>query len=265
VFYDGVSSPRDIVEAAKRRGLDAIAVSDHNTMNGYKEAKKFSKKYGITVFPAEEISTPQGHLLAFGISENIRPGISVLETIDMIHDRGGIAIAVHPFDVKREGLGSLAKKCDAVEIFNSINVDRISNMHAKRFVRKHEMPFTVGSDAHSAEMIGCSINEMCASSLDDVIKSIMKKRNIIHPRYHSTTMMMNWAVQRIKLSNEYIEKYIDENYRWHRRVISKHMLNLTKHSPGRVDNLFKTFAYVSLGSVFTYRVMSEIASFLNPQ
>ncbi len=265
VLYDGVSSPRDIIAAAKNKGLDAIAITDHNTMYGYLQARKFAKKYSITVFPGEEMNTLDGHLMAFGINETIPPHKSALETIDMIHEQAGIAIAVHPFDVKHDGLGALAKHCDAVEIFDAINVDRISNMHAKRFARKHGLPFTAGSDAHSAEMIGRSVNELDASSIDAVIKSIKKKKNIIHPQYHSAITMMNWAVERLKLSEKDVRMYVDENYRWHKRAVSKRMLGLLKYSPGRIDNLFKTMAYVSLGSVFTYRVAKEIASFMNPR
>lgn len=264
VRFDGVSSPEEIVKAAKRKGLDAIAITDHDTMKGYEKAKKYSKKYGVRVFPGEEISTHEGHLLAFGISEVIGR-CHVLDAIDKIHAQGGIAVAVHPFDVKREGLGKLAVHCDAAEIFNAINVDRISNLHAKRFITKRSMPFTTGSDAHSAEMIGRSINELDAASIDTVIKSIKKKNNIIHPRYHSTITIMNWALQRLRLSEDYIKVYVDENYRWHKRVASKKALGLLRYSPGKIDNLFKTMAYMSLGGVFTYGLSREIVSFLNPQ
>ena len=265
VKYDGVTRPADVIAAAARKGLDAIAITDHNTMKGYEQAKRWGKKYGIAEFPGEEMNTRDGHVLAFGIQETIRPGLSALDTIDRIHSQGGLAVAVHPFDIKHEGLGQLSFQCDAVETFNAINVDRLSNMHAKRFCRSHDMPFTAGSDAHSAEMIGRAVNELRADSLDTAIKAIKKRRNIIHPHYHSALVMMNWALDRLRLSEPDVRAYVDGNYRWHKRMASRKLIGLLKYSPGRVDHLFKTMAYVSLGSVFTYGMVKEMMSFLAPR
>ena len=72
------------------------------------------------------MSTISGHLLAIGVTELIEPGMSVDETIDAVHDQGGVAIGDHPFDIKNAGMGDLSRKTDAIEVFNAINMERIT-------------------------------------------------------------------------------------------------------------------------------------------
>lgn len=58
---DGDLSPREIIIAAKERGIDTIAITDHNTTNGIKEAAEAGKQYGVSVIPAIELSTRYNH------------------------------------------------------------------------------------------------------------------------------------------------------------------------------------------------------------
>lgn len=58
---DGDLSPKDIIITAKERGIDTIAITDHNTTNGIKEAAKAGKQYGVSVIPAIELSTRYNH------------------------------------------------------------------------------------------------------------------------------------------------------------------------------------------------------------
>ncbi|MDR0334749.1 MAG: PHP domain-containing protein, partial [Methanomassiliicoccaceae archaeon] len=91
---DGRSSVDDIIKAAKAKGLGCIAIADHNSFASYAESSKYE---GIIVIPAEEVSSSEGHILAYGINKEIPRGKSVAETIDMIHEAGGIAVAAHPY------------------------------------------------------------------------------------------------------------------------------------------------------------------------
>ncbi len=102
---DSTASPRDIVKKARSIGLDAIAVADHNTIKGslatIEEAKNFKD---FVVVPAMEISSNKGHIVALGIKEDVKQGLSPEETVETIRELGGIAIAAHPFVSYREGL-----------------------------------------------------------------------------------------------------------------------------------------------------------------
>src|SRR3989338_6887851 len=120
VYYDGINAPKEMVEGAALKGLDAIVKTDHNTVFGAEQAAKYAKKYGVLVIKGEEISTSEGDITALGIQEVIRPGMSPEETVEEIHSQGGVAIGVHPFAIKEIGLGEKAVICDAAEVFNSL-------------------------------------------------------------------------------------------------------------------------------------------------
>ena len=85
ILYDGVEPPEAMVRRAKEIGLEALAITDHNTMLGIKKAKAAGKKYGVMIIQGEEMHSQQGHVTALGIQETIRPGLSILETVDQVH------------------------------------------------------------------------------------------------------------------------------------------------------------------------------------
>ncbi|MGE7611065.1 PHP domain-containing protein [Paenibacillus sp. NPDC101420] len=68
---DGMQPPEENVRLAKEKGLIAVAITDHDTVAGVKEALKAGEKYGITVVPGVEISTRAGgkdiHVLGYYI------------------------------------------------------------------------------------------------------------------------------------------------------------------------------------------------------
>lgn len=249
VLYDGLDSPADMVNHAAELGLDAIVITDHNTMDGYERVKKFAKKASILVIPGEEISCAQGHLIAVGIQEFIKPKLSVLETVDNIHAQGGVAIAPHPFDVTKDGLREFSIHCDAIEVFSAINVDRISNLVAKKFAKKHHMPGVASSDAHFQQMLGHGVTDVAGDDVDGIINAI-KKGKVSLPKSNSylpVELMTYWAVERLKKSYDYTMEYIDANYHGPKKVLSKRMLRLVNRSPGNIDRIFKCMGYVSLG------------------
>jgi len=258
VPIEGLNSPEEMVRHAKKIGLGAIAITDHDQIKGAIEAKRFAKKYGMIVIPGEEVSTESGHMLCLGINEFVEPGMSVEESIDAVHDQGGIAIGDHPFDIKGEGIGALAAKTDAVEIFNAINVERFSNNRAKKFASLHGMPVVAGSDAHCIEMLGHGVNEINADSVDSILKAIKKGRVEIRTKYIPASVMMRWSVTRLKLSYNHVTDYINKNYGMPKRVVSRNMLSLVKRSPGKIDYFFHGLAYFSLGSVITYSAVKHL-------
>jgi len=251
VFFDGVNSPKDMVKAAAQK-MDAIVISDHDTLQGYQQAKKYAKKYGIDVICGEEITSRDGHILAVGINEVIPPRLSAEETIDLIHEQGGIAISTHPFDIKQVGLREKAKLCDAIEVFNAQNLDRISNIRARNYVAKYKLAETAGSDAHSTAMLAHAFVEVSASDLDGILKAIKKNKAVLHTQYMPLNVIRDVAVRRLQLSYDYVTDYIEQNYWMPKRFIAKRMLSLVNHHPGKITNLFRVFTYLSLGGVITY-------------
>ena len=82
---DGQSTVEEILKAAKAKGLDGVAITDHNTTAGARYALEVCDRVapGLLVIPGEEISTRSGHLIVLGITKDIPRGMSVSDTIKM--------------------------------------------------------------------------------------------------------------------------------------------------------------------------------------
>src|SRR5512137_1739977 len=93
---DGTALPKEIVSRCKALGLDGLAITDHNAIRGSLEAVELAKMEGLFVVRGVEVSTADGHVLAYGVSELVPKGLSIQDTIDRIHSAGGIAVAAHP-------------------------------------------------------------------------------------------------------------------------------------------------------------------------
>jgi len=149
---DGRSTPREIVEYARRR-LDGVAITDHNAIEGSLEALKYCGQ-GFTVIPGVEVSAREGHILALNVRELVPRDLSARETVERIHSLGGLAIAAHPYDSWRSGVGDLILKLgfDAVEV---VNGHTFSNRRDPvKVCREAGIPMVGGSDAHALHEVG---------------------------------------------------------------------------------------------------------------
>ena len=185
-YSDGITSPRDAVRQAKAVGLDGIAITDHDTVEGMKKAKRIAKQLGIILVPGVEVTTPFGDVLALGIEEAVEAKSSgkdmVLEVIEKVHDLGGIAIAAHPYGgywpMKFADMKSVIKRFDAIEIFNAltyVNFGIEANIKAMELANKLNMPGSAGSDAHSLDLIGAAFTVSKGSDvIDEIRKGIAK-------------------------------------------------------------------------------------------
>ncbi len=254
ILYDGVETPETMVRRAKTMRLGALAITDHNITSAWKEAIAAGKRHGVIIIPGEEISSANGHVTALGIQETVRPGLGIFETVDLIHSQGGIAVSVHPFDIKHDGLRERAKACDAVEIFNGNNMDRISNIRARNFAQKNNMVMVAGSDAHTAAMLGSGIINTKGTDVDDIIKSIRKGDVAPEYRYPPVSVLRDYAVIRLKMSYDHVWNYMEENYTPAKKFLGKKLLGLVNRSPGNIDKLFQVFAYTTFAGAVTYSI-----------
>ena len=216
--YDCDISIRDQLERSYHLGLDAIFVTNHNTLDGYHQLLEYkndhSKFKNIDVFPAEEITTDTGaHVLAYGIHDAISPGLSLDEVIDEVRKQGGVSSAPHPFsllDALRDG----AKKCDMVEVFNSNNVDILSNARATEFALDHDMIQVAGSDSHVLSTLGRCVNVIDSeNNLDDILSAMKHgKIEISQTGYAYQAETLDHLRYKINNSKEYLIDYISEHY-----------------------------------------------------
>jgi hypothetical protein len=153
---DGESSVEEILKRAEEVGLDAIAITDHDTVDGAKKALTCTTS--VLVIPGIEVSTKQGHLLVLGVTDLIPAGLDVIITVEIARRMGALAILPHPYHVWRHGVARRKKAgmdvVDAVEVFNSRYIVGSANTKAARIAKRLGKPCVGGSDAHNARFVG---------------------------------------------------------------------------------------------------------------
>lgn len=172
---DGFCSVDEVIAAAKAKGLDGIAITDHNSIAGHPEAKKLSKG-GFLVIPGVEVASADGHIVGLGVRELIPRNLPAKETVERIREQGGVAIAAHPFALgRRPGLVYRAK-FDAIEVLNS-RAFFLSNPLARRFAERNKIPMVAGSDAHRRDEIGLAYTTVdCEPKTELVLEQIKMGR-----------------------------------------------------------------------------------------
>jgi glycosyltransferase involved in cell wall biosynthesis len=147
-----------LLNTAKRVGLGAIAITDHNEISGALEARE--RANGIKVIVAEEVKTAdQGEVIGLFIEEKIPRGMTLQETIAEIRRQGGLVYVPHPFDRMHavpdyEHLLDVVEDIDAMEVFNPRVAFSAFNEEAARFAAKYRIVAGAGSDSHVAQGLG---------------------------------------------------------------------------------------------------------------
>lgn len=154
---DSLTSLETLLAACRRKNIDRVVITDHNTIEGALLAHQIAPE---RVIVGEEIMTRAGELLAAFVSEEVPRGLPPQEAIDRLRDQGAFISVSHPFDVLRSGhweqadLLTIVPQVDAIETFNARCLWPGFNLRAQAFARQHGLPGTVGSDAHMPSEIG---------------------------------------------------------------------------------------------------------------
>ncbi len=201
---DGLSTVEDILRAAAAKGLDGVAITDHNTTAGARYALEVAGKVapGLIVIPGEEISTKAGHLIVLGITQDIPQGMSVEDTIKEAKKLGGIVVVPHPYNRPRHGM-AIPEGADAAEVYNSRYILGMHNRVALRRAREKKLPEVSGSDAHQASLVGSAITLIKAEkTLPDVLNAIKGGKTGIDvrktPLYIYAFQMANGWAKKLK-------------------------------------------------------------------
>jgi len=175
--YDAITTLKEVVTYSKKQGLDGVAITDHNTLDG---ALKLARKNELIVVPGIEIETLQGHVLALNITTPIPPRLSPSETIQRIHEAGGIVVAPHLTAIGKAGLGlrpmSQSSNFDAIEVINSSAFPFfLSTYVSQKLAAQLDLPKTAGSDAHIPQTIGRAYTIIDADpDVNEVIRAIRR-------------------------------------------------------------------------------------------
>ncbi len=177
---DAQGDLREVVQSAMARGLQGIAIVDHNAVQGSLKGVAVARDLeDFLVVRGAEVTSSAGHILALGIGEPVPRGLPPAETVDGIRALGGIAIAAHPYRFW-SGVGEGVVnhvRFDGIESHNGRSV-RHHNRQAKALTASLHLPTTGGSDAHAPQYIGRGITELEGEALreDDVIEAIVHGR-----------------------------------------------------------------------------------------
>jgi hypothetical protein len=149
--YDSLLSPKSIVKRAKKVGLTCIAITDHGTIRGGVEGKKFALKYGVEVIVGAEIKTDCGDIIGLNLNNEIEV-TDWQDVIRAIRSQGGIVVLPHPYR-DHYHVEEIAQCVDFIEIWNARNNIEQNNLAEKltNFIGK---PAILGSDAHVYQELG---------------------------------------------------------------------------------------------------------------
>ncbi len=173
---DSIITPKELVFYAKKKGLDAVAVTDHNQVEG---ARKIAKETDFLIISGTEVSSVDGHIVGLMVQEVIPKGLSANETVDRIHKAGGVAIACHPFALFKGSIGKhVNEKFDAVETVNASSFPfRSASKKADSIASRLGLPKVAGTDAHIGQVIGCAYTVVDSeSNVDAILKAIVAGR-----------------------------------------------------------------------------------------
>ncbi len=205
---DGVSSPEDLIAAARAKNLQGIAITDHNTCDAitYLLEKGLMRMDGMPVdnfliLPGVEVTTAEGHLLCIGATLPFLKGRPAAEVCDMIHHRGGLAIPPHPYDLFRAGIrfSTLERlPVDAIEVFNAATTLRRYNRYAFKYAQVRGLPMIAGSDAHHAAAVGTAYTILSGNDfsvkgiLTQITKGTELNQQYLTPRDSIRKTWNNW-------------------------------------------------------------------------
>lgn len=154
---DCLMRPERLLAAARKAGIDRLAITDHSQIEGALEAHSLDP---TRVIVGEEVYTTQGELLAYYVKELVPRGLEPLEAIRRLKEQGAVISVAHPMDPMRGGaweehsLREILPHLDAIEVFNARSIGAAANQRALKLAKAMGMPGTAGSDAHAYLEVG---------------------------------------------------------------------------------------------------------------
>lgn len=196
---DSLITPKDLVYYAKKRGLNACAVTDHNSLHG---AYKIAKETDFLIIPGMEVSSADGHIVALNVNELIPRGLSAVDTVEFIHKAGGVAIACHPYVYFKGCLqGNVCEAFDAIEVINARAFPfKNSVKKAEEAAERLKLSRVAGTDAHYGPQIGYGYTEIEASepTVEAIAKAIVDGNCSAHGQQVPIVLNVQQQILRVR-------------------------------------------------------------------
>jgi predicted metal-dependent phosphoesterase TrpH len=203
---DGWPTPAKLVDhAARMVGLNVIAVTDHDTIEGALRAADFAARRArkLHIVVGEEVSSNDGHIVGLFLQHRVAPGMSAAATVHAIHEQGGLAIAAHPFwrtqrrvrSGAAHGVGWLAAELDfdAIEVENATPGFYVFNQLAHRLNLGLGAAEVGCSDAHIVDAVGRAFTEFPGITPEALRKAIENGKTRARRRRYQAVGLMRYA------------------------------------------------------------------------
>ncbi|MCL2643286.1 MAG: CehA/McbA family metallohydrolase [Candidatus Bathyarchaeota archaeon] len=193
-------TPKDLIYYAKKRGLNAVAVTDHDYLDGAVKIAREVKDF--LVIPGMEVSSSDGHIVALNIQESVSQGLAAVETVERIHKAGGVAIACHPYVYFKGCLRNAV--CNAFDAIEVINARAFPFQHsvkkAKEAAEKFKLAQVAGTDAHYGPQIGYSYTTIDTEELtvEAITNAIRQGHCQAHGQQVPIILNIQQQIQRLK-------------------------------------------------------------------
>lgn len=180
---DSQLSVAALVQRLPDTGLRGFALTDHNSVAGHAELAELARTHpGYIFLPGVEVSTVEGHLLAYGVSELPPPHRPIAETVEWVRAHGGESVLAHPFRL-RHGAGrrvAESVRVSGVEARNGHNSE-VSNLKAELVAARRNLAVTGGSDVHALLDLGRAFTGFPgeATHVDDLLEAIRRRHTVL--------------------------------------------------------------------------------------
>ncbi len=204
---DSEISPERMVARCQQMGLNCIAVTDHNTMEGALAVQRIAP---FMVVLGEEVGTSDGEIIGLFLKEPIPRRLSAVETAKRIKEQGGLVAVPHPFDrlrrqvISRRALEDVLPYVDIIEVFNSRNSFQADNRKAQEFAQRHRLTGSGVSDAHTVGELGRTYVEM--PEFDGTPEGFMQALAQGRIVGHQSTPLVHAATTFIKLKKRLLRQ-----------------------------------------------------------
>ena len=190
--FDSILSVEALLAACKEKGLDKVAITDHNSMQGALRAKEIDPE---RIILAEEIQTDEGEILGYYMQEEVPPHLSPMQVIERLKKQGALISLAHPFDRMRSAwtpqtLHEILPHLDALEVFNARCLSQTYNKAAAEFAATHQLLPMAGSDAHAAYELGQAAMELAPFNDSGSLKSALKDA---HPEARPSSAAVHFS------------------------------------------------------------------------
>ena len=160
---DALTSVDTFAQRYQRAGIDCVAVSDHNNIDGALAVREVAP---FRVIVSEEIKSSEGEIIGLFLQETIRKGLTPEDTVRAIREQGGLVLVPHPYDrirrsvLREEALLRIMPQVDIIEVFNSRTIYQDDIDKSRRLAEEHGKLMSAATDAHTPWEIGLAYTEL---------------------------------------------------------------------------------------------------------